>query len=101
MDVDVNVMVKVKPGRMFPSLVKVALGKGVGEKKRRANASWVNARSRGVGVADCLATTITSSRGSILPPAIIKGKPNARTQMPIKVIMTIALCAFIKLFLLS
>lgn len=59
--VDVTVKVKVKVGRIFPSIVKVALGKGVGEKKRRANASRVNARSRGVGVADCLATTIISS----------------------------------------
>ena len=97
----VYVMVKVKPGRIIPSLVAVALGNAVGEKKSKANASRVNARSRGVAVIVLLGARTISSCVSTLPPAIMTGKPNASTQAPRITNKTMAPCAFTPLVLLS
>ena len=92
--VEVNVAVRVEPGVMVLSRVDVTGREGVGEKKNRANASRVSARSSGVGVAVSLGTRTISSRVSGLPPAMRTGKLNARMQVPAMISRTMTLCAF-------
>ena len=99
--VEVKVSVKVKPGGITGSLANIDTEDAVGEKNIRANASCVNARSRGVAVAVNLGTRTISSCASGLPPAIRTGKLKARTQTPIITSITIDPCAFKTCLLLS
>jgi hypothetical protein len=99
--VEVNVDLRVELGVIMFSPVDVTKGDGVGEKKSEANATRVNARSRGVAVAVSLGTRTISSCVSGLPPAMTTGRLNARIQAPIITSRITKFCAFTLLNLLT
>ena len=74
---------------------------GVGEKKSKANASLVRARSRGVAVPVNLGRRIMPSCVSNLSPKNNSGKLNATMTTPTTTARTNFSCTFTLLFLLS
>lgn len=96
---DVGVFLSVTVATTFSSPLTGINKDGVGEKKSMANASLVNARSRGVAVGENLGWRTMSSCVSGRPPAIMTGRLNARRHTPAITTKTIVLCVVLFTFI--